>query len=224
MTRAVINNSLWIFGLMLQCTLLLLVCTRGIARRLPVFTVLLAFYPLRSALLFALYGHLGPTTYHATYNGLSLLDLLLQLLVAIEIAAHLLRAYGKPGLRRSLLFILLPCIAWAGTILDVSMLPANSPIPPDRLQIFDSLVMVLLCILVFLWPAVTLLRRVAIGFAFYGAVNLLATAGRTVAADHRDARAFSRWSYTLTAAWLLVVLCWIFVLKPASESTASSTQ
>ena len=50
-------------ALALQCALLALVFVRGVARRLPGFTVLLGFYPLRAVVLFVLFGHLATPDY-----------------------------------------------------------------------------------------------------------------------------------------------------------------
>jgi len=221
MTRAVINNSLWIVSLLLQCSLLALLFGRGLNRRIPTFTLLLAFYPLRSAVLYFLAaGHLAPAAYAVTYNGLSIVDLLLQMLVAVEIAAHLIRAAGGFSLRRGFLMLLLAGCALAATFIATRLLPANAPLPPDRLQMFNSLTMILLCVWAFSRPVSALSRRVTLGFAFYGIFGLLTTAARTFAAIHRDAHMFALWSYTLSGVWLAVIAYWIAVLKPDASPSA----
>jgi hypothetical protein len=222
MTRVAINNSLWIAGVALQLWLLRLMLTRGarqrwIARRMPLLTLLLGFYLVRAILLFALFGHVAPAKYAATVRGLSLADLLLQLLVAGEIATQLMRGWGGWTFRRAMLLLLLPCVAWGASSMARQMLPANAPIPPDRLQMFDAALMILLCGVALAWPAAALLRRVTLGLAFYGVFDLMTTAGRTIAAVHRDARAFAEWSYPLSGAWIVVVVYWMVVLKPEPE-------
>lgn len=217
MTRAALNNSVWILSLVLQFSLLALLFVRGISRRVIAFTTIIAFYPLRSITLFLLAAiHLAPESYATTTNILSIIDLLLQFLVAAEIALQLQRASGLQG-RRWLWLLALPALAWAGTLLVIQLLPARAPIPPDRLQIFDSLTMILLCVWTMLRPVPALLRRITLGFAFYGAVSLLGSAGRASAAIHRDPQLFARWAYILPAVYLAVVLFWIATLKPSTD-------
>jgi hypothetical protein len=224
MTRTSINDVFWSLGLASQCALFALLFLRGLARRLPLFTALLAFYLLRSILLVALSGRIDSDAYTATYNGLSILDLLLQLLVAIEIATHLTRISGGWATRRDILFAM-PCLAFGATWLVCQMLPIVTRLPPDRLQLFNWFALLLLGI----WsltlptndpPALSLLRRASVGLAVYGLLGICATIARTLAAAHRDARLFAESSYILPIAWLLVVVGWIILLKPQQNHPA----
>jgi hypothetical protein len=231
MTRVALNNSLWVLGLVLQCSLLALLFRRRIARTLPVFTFLIVFYLLRSALLFVLARHIDYSAYASTYDALSIADLLLQLLVATEIAIRLVRIAGTSGLaasRRTDLLFLLPCLALGATTLLCHLLPASPRVPPDRMQLFNWFAMVFLC----LWaialpkptpPATSLLRRVLLGFASYGALGICVTAVRTLTAANREAFHFAPSSYSLPAyilpvAWLAVVLYWIAILRPHTNT------
>jgi hypothetical protein len=218
MTRAAINDSVLALGLLLQGSLLALLFTRRIAHRLPLFTALLAFYLLRSALLFTLSGHIDSDAYTDLYNGLSVLDLLLQLVVAIEIAIRLTRVSGGFTTRRDMLFVL-PCLAFGATWLTCELLPIVTRLPPDRLQLFDWFALLLLGV----WsltlpthdpPALSLIRRISFGLATYSLLGVCTTIARTLAAAHRNARLFAESSYILPIAWLLIVLCWIVILKP----------
>lgn len=215
MTRVAINDSIWALGLVLQCALVSMMFARGIARRLPVFTVLIVFYPLRSLVRFTVYSHFAAGTYSSIYAVVSLLDIVLQLAVATEIGVHLLRAcWGS--MRRMVaggIFVLIPCLAWGATLLVCNMLPPEVPIPPDRLQMFASFTMIALCVWAHLRPIAHLLRRVATGFAIYGAFDIAGTAGRTMAAVHRDVRAYTEWAYLLSAVYLGVVVYWMIVLR-----------
>jgi hypothetical protein len=224
MTRTAINDCFWSLGLASQCCLFALLFLRGIARRLPFFTALLAFYLLRSILLVVLFGHVDPDAYSTTYSGLSVLDLLLQLLVAIEIAVRLTRISGGWATRRDMLFVL-PCLAFGATWLVCQMLPTVTRLPPDRLQLFNWFALLLLGVWSLTLPtnapsAMSILRRVSVGLAAYGLLGILATIARTLAAAHRDARRFAESSYILPIAWLLVVLCWIVLLNPQFDSHA----
>ena len=210
MTRVAINDAVWGASLALQCGLLALIFVRGIARRLPCFTLLLGFYPLRSAALFVLFGHVGSADYAELNDWLSLAGLLLQLVVAVEIGWKL---FKMPGRRWGYAAWLVPVAAWVGTVMFGFLLPGNSPVPPDRLQMFCSLTMVLLWVWAAMEQAPRLLWRVAAGLAAYGAVDLIATAGKAVAAMHRDAPMFAGWSYASSGVYIGVVVFWIFALK-----------
>ena len=208
MTRVAINDALWGTSLALECALLAVVFARGVARRLPCFTVLLAFYPLRAVVLFALFGHLATPDYAGLNDWLSLAGLLLQLVVAVEIGLKIFRVAA----RRWAAWVV-PVAAWAGTMLLLAVLPARSPVPPDRLQMFCSLTMVLLGVWAAVERAPRLVGRVAVGLAAYGVVDLMATAGKAAAAMHRDAQSFAAWSYASSVVYLGVVVFWMFSLR-----------
>jgi hypothetical protein len=210
MTRVAINDALWGTSLALQCGLLALVFARGIARRLPCFTLLLGFYPARSAGLFLLFGRVAPGDYAGLNDWLSLAGLLLQLVVAVEVGWKL---FKMPGRRWGYAAWGVPVAAWVGTVALEFVLPGNSPVPPDRLQMFCSLTMVLLWVWAAVERAPRLVWRVAAGLAAYGAVDLMATAGKAVAAMHRDAPMFAGWSYASSGVYIGVVVFWIFALK-----------
>jgi hypothetical protein len=216
MTRTAINDLLWTVGLLLQCSLLALVFARGIVRRLPLFSGLLAFYLLRSILLFALFGKIDSAAYASTYEGLTIVDLALQLLVTGELVLSLTRSAGPRGLRRGTL-LLIPVFAGAGTLLIARTLPAHSPVPFDRVQAFIWVSMILLGGFALAWttagqPA-ALPRRVALGFSFYAVAGIAASLERPYAMLARDARSLAMWSYVLPAAWVLVVVYWIAALR-----------
>ena len=209
-----INNSLWTLSLILQIALVIAIFARHIARRVPCFTALLIFYPLRALLLFILFDHLTPANYATFYATLSYIDLVLQSIVAIEIALHLIREQGGiTPIRTTLLFLLLASAAGA-TLLVLAQLPAHAPIPPDRVQTFLSFLMLAL----FVWTIITsrsaILRPITLGLALYASVSLFAQTGRIIAALHRDAEAYARWSYISAATYLIVVCLWFLTLKP----------
>ena len=211
--QTAINNTVWTLSLILQIALVIAIFARHIARRVPCFTALLTFYPLRAAVLFALFGHLAPATYDALYSTLSYVDIVLQTIVAIEIAFHLIRELGGVTLRNTVLLLLLLALTTGATLLVLAHLPAHSPIPPDRAQTFLSLVMLAL----FVWTIVasrsTILRPITLGFGLYAAISLFSQTGRITAAVNRDVDAFTRWSYINATAYLVVVCLWFLTLK-----------
>jgi hypothetical protein len=215
-----LNTSLWIAGLILQSFLLVALFMRRVARRLPVFTVLLSFYVVRSALLYSLSGHLAPDDYGTLYSALSLADIVLQIVVAGELALCVLRSAnrrtGSAWIKTGLLIVLSVAIA-AGAASRVSV-PGRYP--PDRGMAFVAILMLFLALWMIAAKVSGPPRRVAEGFAFYGAIGTLAGIERAFAAIARNARAFTAWSYISTAAWLVVVLFWIFVLRPDKPAKA----
>jgi hypothetical protein len=220
-THAVINASIWACGLILQTALLIALFRRRIARRFPLFTLLIAFYLLRSIVLFLLSSHIAITSYISLYNTLSIVDILLQISVAIEVINHLARGNAGWTLRHCALAATFLCIADIATILTTAIFPPHPPVPLDRSQLFLSFLMILL----FAWTisirsASPLLRRVILGFALYGTANLLASTGRTYASRHNRADVYEAWSYTLAAAYLAVIVLWLFTLKAEDSQTA----
>ena len=210
MTRNAINDSLWSVSLVLQIGLLALVFLRDLAGRLPSFTVLLVFYPLRAAALFFLSGHMAADDYTAMYRGLAVLGLLLPIIVAAEISLRLWSGLGRAqwGL------LLVPVVAWLGAMWLWSILPIKGPLRPDRVEMFGSLLMILLFGFALKARTTGILRKVIGGLATFGIVDLMATAGKGFAAAHRDADTFAGWSYASSGVYLLVVLFWMVALRP----------
>jgi hypothetical protein len=107
------------------------------------------------------------------------------------------------------------------TTLVLAQLPAHTPLPVDRAQTF----LYFLLLALFLWTILVshsnLLRPVALGLGLYASISLAAQAGRTIAAIHRDASAYARWSYTSAAGYILVVALWLLTLKLQPPSQAS---
>ena len=211
--QTAINNSLWTLSLILQIALVIAIFARHIARRVPCFTALLIFYPLRAALLFILFGHLTPANYATFYATLSYIDLVLQTIVAIEIAHHLIRELGGITLLRTTLLFLLPALASGATLFVLAQLPPHGPIPPDRFQIFLSFLMLALFVWTIATSRSTILRPITLGLGLYASTSLFAQTGRITAALHRDAASYARWSYISAATYLIVVCIWFLTLK-----------
>ena len=213
------NTLLWALSLLLEGLLLAVLIRRGTARLLPVFTALIAFYVLRSVLLFALFGHLDAPAYELTYTTLSSIDLLLQIAVAGELFAGD-RQRTQPPLPRPALFaglvLLSAAVAW---LLSVA-LPGSARNPVDRGVLFTSSLM--LAVFAFARDrfAGTFSRRVLQGFAVLGIAGILTQIGRTVAALHRDAHAFTRWSWAEPGAYLAVLVFWLLAFN-AQRAAAS---
>ncbi|MGP8250953.1 MAG: hypothetical protein ACLQHF_02900 [Terracidiphilus sp.] len=221
-TMHIVNIFVWIAGLALQSLLLAALFLRRVARGLPVFTALLCFYVARSVLLFSLSGHLTPAAYGGLYDALSLSDLVLQLVVAGELILRILRGANHrawPAWTKTGILIALALAIAAGA---ASRVRVPGRFPPDRGMVFVAILMLFLV----LWMTAAKVtgppRRVAEGFALYTSIGTLAGIERAYAALHRNAGAFSFWSYLSTVTWLVIVLFWILTLRPEKAATAGA--
>jgi len=212
-TREALNNSIWSVSLVLQFGLLALIFLRRIAGRIPTFTLLLAFYPVRAAVLYFLSGHLAKDDLLSLYQGLALAALLLVILVAAELGWQLWKLL--PRARWGLLAT--PVVAAAAAEMLWRALPMKSLVPADRVEMFGSALMVLLFGFALAGRAPEFLRNVTGGLAAFGLVDLMATAGKNFAAERRDAAMFAGWSYANSGVYVLVVLFWMLSLR--SENT-----
>lgn len=220
-TQSTINTTVWILSVALQFALFAALFARGIARQFSIFTSLIGFYLLRSALLFLIFGHINPATYRSLYNDLVLIDLFAQTAVAVEILLHLVHASGNWTRRNALTAAALLSIAALATALTTTLLPAHAPIPVDRTQFFFSFLMLFLFAWAMRIPAASnLVRHITGGFALYGIVNISANFGRTYAALHNNVPLYATWSYALAAIYLVVVLFWLFTLKSERDADA----
>ena len=218
MTRTALNNVLWTLSLLLQAGLLVRLVRRGLALRVPTFTVLIGFYVVRSLSLYLLSSHMAPSSYAHTYSLLAILDLFLQLSVAIEIELRLfpIGDLANPGkaLRGVGILLAIPALALGATVLITASLPARATQPADLLQLFAALFFLLLGFLATARSASRYLSRVTIGLAAYGALCVAGIIGRTFATVHKSSQSFLVWSYAVSIGWLVIVGVWLFVLPP----------
>ncbi|MGC2638708.1 MAG: hypothetical protein WA294_16110 [Acidobacteriaceae bacterium] len=203
---------LWSVGLVLQLTLLTMLFVRRAARRVPIFTLLIAFYIARSVALFFLPGVISHATYASLYENLGLVDTVLQIGVAIEIAVTALRQYDRWSRERIVKISLLMMTGVVAALFVAVLLPSRGRAPIDRGTVFPALLMVLL----FVWMATARLggpsRRIVEGFAAYGAVAIAANVVRNQAALDRSGSWYLAGSYAQSGTYLLVVLFWILTV------------
>jgi hypothetical protein len=211
---------LWSVGLVLQVLLLALLFRRGLARRFPVLTGLIAFYVVRSLLLYGLIHFAARDTYQAWYDALSLADIALQMALAAEIATAALRERSTWSGRRVAFVIPIAVAVVAAAGAAAAFLPARGPVPVDRGSAFASLLLAL----VFVWVAALRAHGPALlisaGFAVYGIVAVAAAVERHLAALHRNPGAYVAGSYTSSGVYLAVLLFWILALKPDAPAPA----
>jgi hypothetical protein len=214
-----INLCLWGAGLGLQLTLVAVLFLRRVARRFPIFTLLVIFYVLRSVTLFALFDYLARSTYSQLYDFLSLADLCLQILLAGEIAFSILRQSSGWTWSRMAKVALFAALALGVAGGVAALLPTPGSVPVDRGAAFAAVLMVLLLLWAVLARVAGATRRIAEGFAVYGIVSVLAGIARSYAALHRNAGAYAASSYAQAGIYMAVVVYWLFTLKtePAVE-------
>jgi hypothetical protein len=221
---AIAQTTLLAIGLALQIRLLFLLFSRRMPSQVILFPVLLFFYVLRSSLLFGLFHHISRTAYATVYSGLSLLDILLQIAVAIELSLTILRSGSKSLLSRSLPIPLIFLLAAAFALALAAVLPSHSPVPADRGVLFTGFLFLLLLAWSFSVRLTPWRRSVLIGLAAIGGSGILSQSAKAIAASHHNAHLFSLWSYGNAGAYLTVLLFWVFCCKPVTTTPALSVQ
>lgn len=218
------NNLLWTIGLILQILLLAVLMRGGLARKLPFFTALIAFYLARSVFLHVGSGLMEDEVFSLCTQALSLVDLLFQMLVAWELLrggrrGPLATTQAAPVGKRAL---------WFGAMIAVSAALAwgISEIPPinqfkqfDRGVILASTLMLLISAFPFFRKReqrAAAANRVLAGYALLAAASITAQIGKALAAFERDAHAYFGWSYVTAIAYLTVLGFWLIALPRVS--------
>jgi hypothetical protein len=210
-SRLVINRTLWTAGLVLQCALAVAVFRRGIARRFPCFAVLICFYPLRAALLFALAGRVDPDVYNPLFSALSFVETALLAAVVLELLWRIVQEMGgataSPMRRGIPILLLLLCAASLLTWLALKFMPAHAPL--DRVQVFLWFVMIAVFAIAVKSARSTNVLRIAAGFAAFSLIQLATSYGRAHAYLRHDAHWYLAWSYAPAVAYLTIVSLWL---------------
>ena len=219
---AIAQTVLLVIALVLQVWLLFLLFRGRLASQVVLLSALLCFYIVRSSLLFGLSHYISRTAFETLYSWLSLLDIILQIAVAVELSLAILRSGSKLLLRLSLLIPLCFLIAAAFARALTAVLPTHSPVPADRGVLFTGFLFLLLLA----WSVSVRLtpwrRSVFIGLAVIGGSGILSQSVKTIAALHRNVHLFSFWSYENAAAYLIVLLFWVLCCKPFTTNPATS--
>lgn len=210
-----LNLLLWILSLTLQCALLAVLAARGIARRLPVVSILIGFYVVRSMALYLLSRNPPGPGYELLFGALAAVDILLQVAVAWTLFSAIENptpAHPSPIPTRIGIFSLLLIAAAGLAFLAARYIHANPRAPMDRGILFTSVLFTLVYLASLIRHAPAFLHRLALGFAFYALVSIAAQIGRAVTGLARNATLFHRWSYATPLAYLAVLLFWLLTL------------
>ena len=221
---AIAQTALLVIALALQVWLLYLLFRRRMASQVVMLSSLLFFYMVRSTLLFGLSHHISRTAFETLYSWLSLLDIMLQIAVAVELSLAILRSGSKSLLPRGLLIPFCFLLAAAFTRALTAVLPTYSPVPADRGILFTGFLFLLLLA----WSLSVRLtpwrRSVLIGFAAIGGSGILSQSAKAIAALHRNAHLFSFWSYENAGVYLIALIFWVLCCKPFTTLQALSVQ
>lgn len=209
------NTAILALGFVLQCVLVYVVFRRGVARRFPIFASLLVFQPLRAALLFGLSGHIDKNLATSLYGLLSFIDLALQMVIAVELARHLISGMGGWTRSRALPCLVLLSAASVFTWITIAFVPNR--VFNDRLQLFVWYVLLALFGAVLKASRSPNLTRISAGFSMFSLMQFSALAGRTLAFLHRDKGQYFAWFYVPAVGYLTIVVFWLVTLQKESE-------
>ncbi len=213
-SRLATNTTIWTFALVLQCVLVYVIFRRGVGRRFPAFASLLVFHPVRAALLFGMSGHVRTSLAGPLYGAFSFIDDALQLMVAVEIALHLVRGIGGWTRFRVLLCLLL--LGAASTLTWIMLVSVPNRISSDRLQLFVWFALLALFGAVLKGSRSPNLTRISAGLSVFSLMQFTALAGRTIAFLHRNAGQYVAWSYIPAVGYLAIVIFWLITLRKES--------
>ena len=218
-SRMMVNRAIWGIGLALQAALVYAVFGRGVARRFPAFTALIAFYPVRAASLFVLSSRIEQDDYDTTVHVLSMLELALQAWLIVEILQRLVGAAGGWTWRRGMALLVLLAIGFYLTTVTFHLLPMEQP--ADRVQIAVGFVMMELFGVALKAADSRNLVLIPAGFAAFALLELVSLTGCAYATAHQNTGAYIAWSYLPGCGYLAVVAFWIAGLrgKPASSQS-----
>jgi hypothetical protein len=209
-SRLAVNNIVWTAGLVLQGALVWAVFRRGIARSFPGFAALVAFYPLRAALLFVLVRYLDADAYGTLQTVLESLAVLLLAWTGIELLMRLMREIGgwTPG--RAAILVALIAAACGLTWVVASKLGGSAG--ADRLQVLGWILMLALFAAAWKGARSRNLLRIPGGFAAFAVFELAALAGRAHALTRHAPDEYIGWSYVPACGYLAVVIFWLCAL------------
>lgn len=221
-SRFVVNTAFWALGIVLQSALVYSIFRKGVARSFPCFAIIAIFYPLRSALLFALSGRIENDDYSTLYNALSLVEAPLQALVAIELLLRRMQEAGGWRALRAPLALLILSAPFALTSITIAAIPPRAQ--PDRVPVFMSFVMLVIFAVIVKGSRSANAIRISGGIACFALVQLAALAGRAHAMLLRDPLAYLAWGYAPAAIYLAIVLFWIVTFKREARSAVCTSQ
>lgn len=207
------NVILLILGLLLELTIITKIFRHRLQQRLPLFTTLLLFYLLRAVILISVAKVVPHIFYVSLLSLLALVDLLLQVAVAISLYLRLRSVAGKSPNntldRNGLLLAVFGLIlATALTRALAYMGPPHAAVPLDRGILYSAFLFMTYFAASWQRSGPSLEWEFLRGFALLGFVEVLTQWGKLVAASQRNSNLFLVCAYGDTAVWLLILLMW----------------
>jgi hypothetical protein len=224
---------LWAATFFGHCVLLLVLWERRRGGLFPFFTTLISTNLIRSIALYLVMHHGTKANYFYTYWSLTVLDTILQLCVAYEMASKVFRPLGvwTSEVRQSFLWLLGLSLVVAG---GLSWLAS----PPTRFLVQSLVIkgnlfaaawmselfvgMMTLSIRV-KRPWNTHVAAISKGFGVYSMVGVIIESGHTYFGAGQGTQTYTAWSHFRIAVYLSCVVYWIVELwrdaPPSQELT-----
>ncbi len=217
-----LDRLLWALALILHCVLLAVLFGRHRAARFPVFTSLIAFDVLRSAVLFFVLRRGSVTHYFYAYWTAALVDVALQFAIAWELATHVFRPLGfwAPDVRRGFAALL-----GVGLVIDAGLTwlanPATSTLRSALVVRGDFFASVLLSEIFVAMTALSVtlglpwrthVSRIAQGFGTFALFGILSDAALTWFGTSGNGAGATMVSHLKIEFYLLCLCYWIITL------------
>jgi hypothetical protein len=235
------NLVFWVFSIALQGILLAILITRGIFRRVPFFTSLIAFYILRAIVLYIVSSNLLGPSRMLVFSGLAVVDIILQTAVAWELFSAIVNSspanpspnaarrensqapsFDMARLRKLATFSLLLIAASSFAFVGSTLIHANPRALIDRGVLFSSSLFIGVFLTSLARNTPPQIHRLIQGFALYATASIVCQICRTIAGAQRNGAAFNRWTYIESAAYVVVILFWIIALSKESPDYKAS--
>jgi hypothetical protein len=221
-SRMAMNTAIWAVGLVLQCALAFAVFRKGIARSFLGFAILAVFYPVRSALLFALTGRIDNDDLGTLSNVLSWAEAPLEVFVAVELLIRRMRETGGWMAKRTLYLLLVICAPLVLTFITMATIPPRAEV--EGLTVFMSFLMLTVFAIVVKGSRSMNAVCIISGFACLALAELVTILARVHYMTLRDTPAFIGWGYVPAVTYLVIVIFWIVALKPEAKPARSASR
>jgi hypothetical protein len=212
----------WAAGLFTHSLLLVVLWIRHRASSFPFFTTLVAMNVINSIVLYEVAHYGSRNSYLVAYFGFAILDLILQLCVFYELAAHVFCPTGvwAPDVRRGFAILVIVSIVIAVGI-------ACLPTPPekrlmksllDRGNLFSSALLCELFVAMIAFSATarlpwkTHVARISQALGFYSLIGIVTEAGHNVIGMSRGSALSKDLTFIRMATYLVCVTYWIVML------------
>lgn len=225
----------WAASLAAHVVLLVVLLGRRRAKTFPAFTTFIAVNVLNAIILYQVRVHGSKHQYFVAYFVFAVLDLLLQLSVTYELAAHIFRPTGSwaPDVRNGFLLLVLGSVAIAFALACVPSPPERTLLGKllDRGNLFSSALQCELFVGMIAFsstaglPWTTHVARIAQGLGFYSLVGLLTEAGHNILT--RSTPDFVALTYVRMSTYLVCATYWIVMLwlpAPAPQELPEEAQ